>query len=179
LLCVVKADANSTAFNLVALIQRTAGNNFLAAVIAIQGPAGETQTDVMLIGGMLFLGTNVQGHSHAGIIDGERIDLRLTDRSPAIAAGRLIADRLTDGGKLHKVEREVTLLPQFAPAFDETLHLEQITLSVLYISLALIPQCAAHGVTHQRLNLGFKAPVFYVSREVGKPTFNGRARPRR
>ena len=59
-----------------------------------------------------------------------------------------------DARELHHEEGKVALTPFFAPAFDERIELVEVSVAVVRIGLALIPESTLHGGANEGLEAG-------------------------
>ena len=109
-------------------------------------PPREATADVHLVRRMKVSLTKIHQHHQAGIFEAAMtLELGEPDARPTVAALWFRVARIT--GKLDEINWEVALLPNLAPARDESPQLGQIDLRVVVaVGFTLIPKQTFKGV---------------------------------
>ncbi len=148
---VVELHTDGGAFDAVAGVERTAGVDVGLAVGLCHGPEREAAGDFFFLRGMDVRHlADVADDGHAGVRDVEALCLRL----PELREDLRLLSAVLEGGDLHEVERQLGLLEHAAPGGEQGLFLVGINEAFIVVRLALIPDGAAEGEGHERMDHG-------------------------
>ena len=144
----IKADAGLAAFSAHRLVHRATVNQAFNTVCAGQGNQGKPAANFLLVLWMNVLNIGnirCQRHAHAGNLRSCQLSFPKERQTSAVVTVR---------SNLNKIERHRLVVPQLAPAVDESLHFFSIQHAFTIVRFTLIPERSANTVRNKRSNHG-------------------------